>query len=258
MSALLPSSMLAVREKGNSGNKKTEIVAHRGFWNCDKAGYSKNSIAALKCAQEAGFWGSELDVNMTSDGVILVYHDSSIDGKRIDGHPYSEFKDIKLANGESIPTIDEYLAQVKKGPQIVMVYEIKSHSTPEKEDKIVELTVKKLKEYGLFSPKKVIFISFSKHVCEKIAKEMPDFTNQYLGGDISPDELAKDGINGIDYHFNVFYKNPDWLDQARKNGMSVNCWTVDDAKDMQKMFDLGVDYLTTDNPVEARSLRDRE
>ena len=54
--------------------KKTGIVAHRGFWNCEEAGYAKNSVAALRCAQEAGFWGSEFDVNMTSDGVLIVYH----------------------------------------------------------------------------------------------------------------------------------------------------------------------------------------
>ena len=32
----------------------TRIVAHRGFWNCEEAGYAKNSIASLKCAQQAG------------------------------------------------------------------------------------------------------------------------------------------------------------------------------------------------------------
>ena len=94
--------------------KQCGIVAHRGFWNCEEAGYAKNSIAALRCAQEQGFWGSEFDVNMTSDGVLLVYHDSSIQGKKIENYPYSEFKDIKIKNGETIPTIDEYMEQGKK------------------------------------------------------------------------------------------------------------------------------------------------
>ena len=62
---------------------KTGIVAHRGFWNCEEAGYAKNSVAALRCAQEAGFWGSEFDVNMTSDGVLLVYHDGNVEGVSI-------------------------------------------------------------------------------------------------------------------------------------------------------------------------------
>ena len=41
---------------------KVGIVAHRGFWNCEEAGYAQNSVAALRQAQLAGFWGSEFDV----------------------------------------------------------------------------------------------------------------------------------------------------------------------------------------------------
>ena len=65
---------------------QTGIIAHRGFWNCEEAGYAKNSIAALRCAQEAGFWGSEFDVNMTSDGELIVYHYSDVEGKMIEKH----------------------------------------------------------------------------------------------------------------------------------------------------------------------------
>ena len=49
---VIPSTLEARRKE----NRKTDIVAHRGFWNCEEAGYAKNSIAALRCAQEAGFW----------------------------------------------------------------------------------------------------------------------------------------------------------------------------------------------------------
>ena len=76
---------------------KTGIVAHRGFWNCEEAGYAKNSVAALRCAQEAGFWGSEFDVNMTSDGVLLVYHDGKVEGGSIENNPYSAFKDFRAS-----------------------------------------------------------------------------------------------------------------------------------------------------------------
>jgi glycerophosphoryl diester phosphodiesterase len=95
MSVLLVGLMM-VPAAAFAQKKAAGIVAHRGFWNCEEAGYAKNSIAALRCAQEAGFWGSEFDVNMTSDGVLIVYHDSSIQGKKIENYPYSEFKDIKI------------------------------------------------------------------------------------------------------------------------------------------------------------------
>lgn len=237
---------------GGWNDGRIRIVAHRGFWNCEEAGYARNSVAALRCAQEAGVWGSEFDVNMTSDGVILVYHDGSINGKAIDRNPYSEFKDVRLENGEKIPVIDDYLKQALKHPETVLVYELKVHSTPEIEARLVERTVEKLKEYGLYDPAKVVFISFSKFICDKIAAEMPEFICMYLRDDLGPDQLDKDGINGVDYHYSVFGKHPDWLRRIRELGMFLNCWTVNDVKDMQEMIRLGIDCITTDNPLELR------
>ena len=255
---LVPVSVLmlapAVQASSRQKDQKTAIVAHRGYWNCEEAGYAKNSLAALECAQKAGFWGSEFDVNMTSDEVLLVYHDSKIGGKTIDQTPYEEFKDVRLANGEAIPTIDDYLEQVKKCPGTVMVYELKKHSTPEIEDRLVDLSIEKLREYGLDSPDRVIFMSFSINICKRLARLMPEYTVQYLGGDISPEKLDSYGINGIDFHYNVFKDRPDWYDEARSHDMSVNVWTVDDEKTMKDMFGLGVDMLTTDEPAIARSL----
>ena len=233
---------------------KTGIVAHRGFWNCEEAGYAKNSVAALRCAQEAGFWGSEFDVNMTSDGELIVYHDSDVEGRKIEEYPYSEFKDFKIANGETIPTIDQYLEQGKKYPETMLVYELKPHSCSEVEDRFVEITYKKLEEHGLMDPERVMFISFSLHICEKIAKEHPEFTVQFLGSGKNPEELAKMGINGVDYNHMVFTLYKKWYRLARKNGMSVNAWTVNKDGDIKRMLKLGVDQLTTDNPLETREI----
>ena len=63
---------------------------------------------------------------------------------------------------------------------------------------MVDITFRKLKEHRLYDPDKVIFISFSMNICQKVAAEAPEFTNQYLNGDIAPADLHKDGINGID------------------------------------------------------------
>ena len=234
--------------------KAAGIVAHRGFWNCEEAGYAKNSIAALRCAQEAGCWGSEFDVNMTSDGVLLVYHDSDIQGKKIEKHPYSEFKDFKIKNGETIPTIDEFLEQAKKYPKTMLLYELKPHSCAEVEDKIVELALANLEKHGLLKPNRVMFISFSYHMCKVVAEKLPKFTVQFLGGGKAPEVVKADKINGIDYNQGVFAKHPEWVKDAQDRGMSVNAWTVNKEEGMKKMLDLGVNQLTTDQPLEARKV----
>ena len=229
--------------------KGTAIVAHRGFWNCEEAGYAKNSIAALKCAQEAGFWGSEFDVNMTSDGVLLVYHDSDVEGKKIEKNPHEAFKYFRLKNGEPIPTIDQYLEQGKKYPETMLVYELKKHSCDEVEDRFVDLSIEKLEEYGLLDPSRVMFISFSFHMCERLAEKLPGFTVQYLGGEKKPAKVKVAGINGIDYNHKILSIKNKWVKKAHRLGMSVNTWTVNNDEDIRWCIENGVDYITTDNPV---------
>ena len=247
---VIPSTLEARRKE----NRKTDIVAHRGFWNCEEAGYAKNSIAALRCAQEAGFWGSEFDVNITADSVLIVYHDGEIDGKKIEDHPYSEFKDFKIANGETIPTIDEFLAQGKKYPATKLVYEFKPQSNPETENTFVNLAIANLAENGLLDPDRAMFLSFSRNICERLARMLPGYTVQYLNSDMDPDQLHELKVNGVDYNHEVFVKNPKWYKMARKNGMSVNAWTVNKEEDMVRMIKLGVDQITTDYPLELRAL----
>lgn len=253
-STFVTASDLEAKSRKTYRNKTMGIVAHRGFWNCEEAGYARNSIAALRCAQENGFWGSEFDVNMTADEVLIVFHDSDIHGKRIEKHPYSEFLDVTLENGEKIPTIDQYLEQGSKYPETMLVYELKPHLSDKVEDRLVELSIAKLKEYELLDPHRVMFISFSYHICRKIAAELPEFTVQYLGSDKDPEEVCKDGINGIDYHYNALNSNPSWAAKARQKKMSTNAWTVNNEENMVQMIEKGIMYLTTDNPLTARKV----
>ena len=247
---------LAPAVSGASKNEKhkTAIVAHRGFWNCEQAGKAKNSIAALVQAQENGFWGSEFDVNMTSDAQLLVFHDSVIDGKSIEKNPASTFDYYRLVNGEKIPTLDQYLEQGAKS-RTMLVLELKKHSCKEVEDKAVELVIQKLREHNLFKKNRVMFISFSINICREFARLAPGFTVQYLDDDLTPDQVLEQGVNGIDSHHNALTKkNFERLHQARKNAMSVNVWTVNKEEDMKPLIEAGVDQITTDQPLLLREL----
>ena len=245
--ALRKTESTAVIEKGKMG-----IVAHRGYWNCEEAGYARNSVAALRCAQENGFWGSEFDVNITADSVLLVFHDDNVAGKKFSEHPYSEFKDIVIENGEAIPTIDQYLEQGAKYPETMLVYELKPQSSVEIEDALVNLSIEKLKEYNLLNPKRVMFISFSYYMTCKVAELLPDFTVQYLSGSKEPKDLLADGVNGLDYAHGVFVNHPEWAEQARELGMTTNIWTVNTEDYMLQAIDFGIMYITTDCPLDAR------
>ena len=230
------------------------IVAHRGYWNCEAGGFARNSVASLRAAQEAGFWGSEFDVNMTADSVLLVFHDSSLGGKRIDQNPYSAFAEHRLENGEPIPTLEQYLEQAQKCATTTLVFEMKQHATPQIEDGAIRKSVALLKKYGLLSPDRVIFISFSLHACRELARMCPGFTVQYLGANLWPAEVLENGLNGIDMNYGAYMENARYHDEARACGMSVNVWTVNSPDDMRKAIDTGIDQLTTDEPMKAREV----
>ena len=233
---------------------KTAVVAHRGFWNCEAAGFAENSIASLKAAQDNGFWGSEFDVHITTDDVILVFHNDEIDGARIDTCEAAVFAEQRLANGEKIPTLDEYLTQGEKSDKTVLVLELKPEITIEREDALVDLSIEALRAHNLLDPKRVIFISFSKYICDRIAAEYPEFINQYLEGDFSPEELAEYGINGFDYYEKTVLKDSTIVERAHALGMSTNAWTVNKPEEMQKFIDLGIDAITTNEPLVLRDL----
>lgn len=239
---------------GANAQKEAGIVAHRGFWNCEEAGFSENSIAALRCAQEAGFRGSEFDVNMTSDKQLIVFHDNSVEGKRIEDHPFSDFTYYRLPNGEPIPTLDQYLEQGKESAETMLVCELKPHSSSDIENKLVGRTIACIDAHGLLDSKRVMFISFSFHMCRILALLLPDFTIQYLGSDKSPRKIWQEGINGIDYHHYALRMHPRWIRIAHERNMSVNTWTVNKKGTMEKMLERQVDFITTDNPLTAKEL----
>ena len=229
---------------------QTQVIAHRGFWKTE--GSAQNSITALEKAAEAKVYGSEFDVLMTSDGTIVVNHDHAIEGMVIAETPYKKLKKLKIKNGEKLPTLKSYLKKGKK-LDIQLILEAKSLPTKEMEDQAIATIVKMVKKMGL--EKQVEYISFSLNMCEQLAKLTPESEIAYLNGDIAPAELKKKGINGIDYHYNVILnKHPEWVKEAHQQGMKVNVWTVNKEDMMKKLIDMKVDYITTDQPLEAKKL----
>lgn len=237
-----------------SAQNKIAIAAHRGYWDCPEAGGAQNSIASLKKAQDFHCWGSEFDVHLTADNVVVVNHDPAINGKEIQTNTFEFIKAEELKNGEAICTLDQYLEQGAKCKKTILVLELKKQQNAERENLMTDLIVEALKQHGLFKPNRVMFISFSMFICEKIAREHPTFINQYLEGDVAPADLKAKGINGLDYHYKVFRAHPEWVKEAHDLGMTVNVWTVNEAKDIRAMRDLGVDQITTDNPALAREI----
>lgn len=229
-----------------------KVISHRGYWTAPNS--AQNSLASFTKADSVGVFGSEIDVWLTADDKLIVNHDRVYKGTDInmEKSTLKEITSIVLPNGENIPTLDAYLRLVAAKPDTRLILEMKSLSDLKREDLAAEKIVKALRKYNLLD--RTDIIAFSINACLAFKKLMPDGRIFYLNGDLAPRSIKKLGLTGIDYSMSVLRKNPKWVEQAHKEGLEVNVWTVDTEEDMRYFIDLGVDYITTDYPERLQAL----
>lgn len=225
--------------------KKTQIIAHRGFWN-KQPETSENSIQALKNAQSLDIYGSELDVQRTKDGVLVVYHDEDHLDLEIAETDYKDLVPHQLSNGEIIPTLEDYLRQGLAKPKLKLIIELKPAKTKALEDDIVAKSIALIDTLKMQS--QCEFISFSLNICKEIKRINADFIVFYLNGDLSPQELKNENLDGLDYDFEVLLDHINWISEAENLGLKTNSWTVNDSDVFKQLSDEGIDFITTNIP----------
>jgi glycerophosphoryl diester phosphodiesterase len=230
-------------------NAQTQIIAHRGYWQTQPP-TTENSIKSLENAQNLKIYGSEFDVRMTKDGVLVINHDEHHEKMEISETDFKELKKVKLSNGEDFPTLKEYLKQGKKDKALKLIVEIKPDKTKEKEDELTAKTIKMVKDMKLESQSE--FISFSLNICKEIKRLEPTFKVQYLKGELSPEQIKNEGLDGIDYHYSIFQKNPTWISEAKALGLVTNVWTVNDVAIANELKAQGVGFITTNIPDQLK------
>jgi len=235
----------------NSKEKKitfadNSVVAHRGAWKSDNL--PQNSIASLKKAIELRCVGSEFDVRITADGVLIVTHDADYHGLQIEETTYGELSKIKLSNGETLPTLKDYiLAGMVDNNSTGLVCEIKPSKDKARNPFIAEKTVALVKE--LKAEDYILsYISFSYVVLKKIEELQSTAVTQYLDGSKTPLQLEEDGIDGLDYHISKLKRRPDWIRSAKEKGLLLNSWTVNKAADIDWLIANEFNFISTDEP----------
>lgn len=223
---------------------QVSIIGHRGY----KAKYPENTLLSFEKAIEANADYVELDVYSTSDGVLVVSHDSTT--KRcgnldisIKDHTLEEVKKVDVGQGQTIPTLQEVLTlcRGKCGVQI----EIKQESIA---TKVVDLVVKnQMIEEVLISSFKHSEIANVKRINSKIlcASLEPNGLHSAFRSLIlsNAKKIKADAIHPL---HNLI--TPDFCRKIHAIGLIVNPWTVDGEENWRKMIDAGVDGIITNDP----------
>ena len=235
--------------------KKQVWIAHRGL----SALYPENTVPAFTAAGEKGFYGAECDVHTTSDGVLIVMHDDSVDrcadgtgsiedltfaeiqAMRIDaGHGIENYPDLK------IPTFEEYLA-VCAEYEMVPYIELKKLDTAY----LPEL-FKLLDQYGL--REKAVLISFSMDYLIE-ARRLDESMEMMFLANVPTRENVDTCIEygfDLDLNYGDLIKYASLFRYAKEEGLEVAMWVVDHPIVADFFHLIGVNYITTNRIVPTK------
>jgi len=230
-----------------TGTKVVKFIGHRGLSSCAP----ENTIPSYELAGRAGLWGGECDVQVTSDGVWVLMHDTTVDRTTSGtGNVY----DLTLAQINSlvvdagpfvarypnlrVPTLEQYLLTCKKF-NLVPVIEIKSYTyTSQNYDDLINL----INNMGF--EENAVFISFDYTALQAVRSRSKNVMVQYLTT-ITPGAIDK--VLALENAaVNVGGVTKSDVEYAHSRGVMVNIYTVNSYQTAKTYIDYGVDFITTD------------
>ena len=225
----------------------TKFIAHRGLSGLEL----ENTISAFVAAGNRNYAGIETDVHVSIDGHFVVYHDDST-GRlcdkdvKIGETDYNTLKSLTLKPQKNrtigsdfvIPDLKDYLS-VCAFYDKVAVLELKEKMQPQHIAAIYAETEK------YYNPQNLIFISFFIDNLIELRKQQPSANIQYLVQTFNDDILSKLKQYNFDLDIGHWVCSKEVIDICHKNGIKVNCWTVDNPGDAERLIDYGVDYITS-------------
>ena len=213
--------------------------AHRGLHSQDKT-VPENSLAAFRLAKEAGY-GAELDVQLSKDGQVVVFHDDPLDRVcgvhgRVDEFTYEELHQMSLCGTEeTIPLFTDVLDTFYGGGPLIV--ELKTAG--EKNAELCEKTLEILRTYkGVFCIE-----SFDPRIVYWFKKNAPDIVRGQLA--TTYEDYRKDNYNPLkafllshslanfltkpDFNAYNIGKRPRKINKERDKGVMLVAWTSHDA-----------------------------
>jgi len=237
------------------------LQAHRGA-----AGLApENTLAAFRIAIELGADATELDLQATKDGVVVVIHDDTVD-RTTDGR--GRIGDLRLAEikqldagakfsaafrGERVPTLRELIDLVKSTGQTGFRLNLEMKFAEGREGQPADLeerVLAVLRETGFID--RVIVQSFHHPSAAKMKTLAPGIPCGLLVGQRRQpaDPGAAVRMRGVDYyapHYSLV--TAEMLSALHRSGIPVVVWTVNDPADMRRLVAMGLGALPGDGMI---------
>ncbi len=236
---------------------ETEITAHRG----SSVTAPENTIPAIEKAMEEMADSVEIDVQMTSDGVIVLGHDASL--KRVAGvnrsiasMTFAQLEQLDVGSwfsksyeGTRIPALSEVLelCSQKIGLNIEIKYVGKNSDLPEK-------TAEMIKAYGMEN--QCVVTSTNLPYLRRVKEVLPEVRTGYIISAAYGNFYSSEDVDFISIRSG--FVTSALMQNAHEQGKAVYAWTVNSKSELERLTLLGVDGIITDRPVLAREIVYRE
>ena len=231
------------------------VIAHRGA----SAEAPENSLSAFRLAADEKTDYVELDVQESSDGEVVVVHDSDLmkvagAAGKIWEKTAAEIHEADIGSrvdarfaGERVPTLAEVFAACKGKTKIVV--ELKSYGH---DQKLVERVVGLVEAAGM--EQDCIFMSLDHKMVADLKKLRPSWRVGVLVAKALGDLTALDADF---YAVEARLATARFVRRAHRSGKEVYAWTVNDPAWMLQVMGRGADGLITDKPGLARRVVER-
>ena len=207
----------------------------------------ENTMMAFYTGLYMGAKGIETDVQMTKDGVAVLFHDSTVD-RVTDGngnlcdYTYAQLQELNVINGElrdKIPTLDDFLSHFGN-QDITFAIELKGEGTE-------QITADLIRKYGV--EHKCVVTSFRFAYLEKIHEIAPKLKLGWLVKEVTDEKLAEMKRIGCDELCpRADLITPETVNRWHREGFRVRAWGVKDEELMRWVYDSGADGMTVNFP----------
>jgi glycerophosphoryl diester phosphodiesterase len=226
-------------------------LAHRGF---SLAGL-ENTLTAFRAAWDLGMTHLETDVRATADGVLIAFHDDTLDrvtdrSGAVATLTWAQLSKVRIGESERILRFEELIEEL---PEAHFNVDVKTAAA-------IGPFANAIERERLHD--RVLVASFSdarrRAVLGRLSRPTASSAGMRttallaVGGPTFPPGVLRRALHDVDcfqvpeWQGRLRIVTPRFLARAHALGRQVHVWTVNEAGDMVRLLDLGVDGIVTD------------
>lgn len=215
----------------------------------------ENSLSAFRRAVSEGYRYVETDVHATSDGVVVVHHDGSLDrttdgSGAIAGQTWAQLKGVKIGGREGLARLEDVLEElpetrfnvdVKAGSAVTPFLRTLDRAGAYDRVSAASFSDSRLARMRLIAGPKLATSMGPRSVAALLAKAHARFlpVGFLTQGLMAQVPVRQGPLTVVDRAL---------VSAANRAGLEVHTWTIDEPAEMRRLLDLGVHGIVTDRP----------